>query len=181
MAIKNYTSNIPINRIFARLQKTLAEHGAKQIMFDYGEDGKIYGVFFIVNVKDKPLRIKLPAKVDKAAAILKQQYQRGLISSRKVLEPEQAYSVAWRNILDWTEAQMALLDIEMARMEEVFLPYMATNGGKTLFEIYDEKGFKLPELQSGNEPIEGEVIAGSGSGGGGGYGSSDGYGGGGYD
>ena len=37
---------------------------------------------------------------------------------------DQAYRVAWRNILDWVQAQMALLEIGMAKMEEVFLPYM---------------------------------------------------------
>jgi hypothetical protein len=32
---------------------------------------------------------------------------------------EQAYRVAWRNILDWVEAQMALLEIEMAKIERL--------------------------------------------------------------
>jgi hypothetical protein len=31
MAIKNYTSDKPIGRIFAELQQTLGTHGAKQI------------------------------------------------------------------------------------------------------------------------------------------------------
>jgi hypothetical protein len=53
MAIKNYTSDIPINRIFQRIQDNLAQHGARQISFDYGDDGKVNGVFFSISLKEK--------------------------------------------------------------------------------------------------------------------------------
>ena len=56
---------------------------------------------------------------------------------------EQAYRVAWRNILDWVEAQMALLEIEMAKIEEIFLPYMVNSSGETLFERLKQRGFLL--------------------------------------
>jgi hypothetical protein len=38
---------------------------------------------------------------------------------------------------------MALLDIEMVRMEEIFMPYIVDNQGKTLFEKLAEKQFLL--------------------------------------
>jgi hypothetical protein len=44
MAIKNYTSDKPIEKIFAELQHTLGTHGAKHISFEYGDDGKVQGV-----------------------------------------------------------------------------------------------------------------------------------------
>ncbi len=143
-AVKNYSSSIPINRIFDKLQKTLVEHGARHIVFDYGDDGKIYGMTFVIETAGRTIPIKLPARVDKAQALLKRQYNEGLIKTRKVLEPEQAYRVAWRNILDWVTAQMALLDIEMARIEEIFLPYMADQMGRTFFEKMEDRGFLLP-------------------------------------
>ena len=145
-AIKNYSSNIPINRIFERIQKTLSSHGARQIIFDYGNDGKIYGLSFVVPIKTGMLPVKLPSKVDKAAAILKNQYHQGLIRDRKVLEPEQAYRVAWRNLYDWVDAQMALLDIDMVKMEEVFFPYVVNNKGETMFEMFESNPNRL--LQS---------------------------------
>jgi hypothetical protein len=40
MAIKNYTSDKPLEKIFAELQQTLATHGAKQISYDFWDDGK---------------------------------------------------------------------------------------------------------------------------------------------
>ena len=60
MAIKNYSSEIPIDRIFQRIQDSLVQHGARQISFDYGGDGKIYGVFFSILLKEKKLQVKLP-------------------------------------------------------------------------------------------------------------------------
>jgi hypothetical protein len=56
---------------------------------------------------------------------------------------DQAYRVAWRNILDWVQAQMALLEIGMARMEEIFLPYMLDSQGHTFFERMEQRGFLL--------------------------------------
>ena len=38
---------------------------------------------------------------------------------------------------------MALLDIEMVRFEEIFLPYIETKGGKTVYERLEEKQFLL--------------------------------------
>src|ERR1051326_747664 len=62
MAIKNYTSDKPIERIFAELQQTLGAHGAKQISFDYGDHGKVHGVQFVIKVHDRFIPVKLPAR-----------------------------------------------------------------------------------------------------------------------
>lgn len=51
--------------------------------------------------------------------------------------------MAWRILKDWIEAQMALLDIEMVRFEEIFLPYIETNSGQTIFERLEDKKFLL--------------------------------------
>ncbi len=147
MAIRNYTSDKPLEKIFAELQQTLASHGAKQISYDYGEDGKVHGVEFAVIVHDRRIRVKLPARIEQAQAVLKRQWDEGTISHKRGRENtygyEQAYRVAWRNILDWVQAQMALLEIGMAKMEEVFLPYMQDREGVTLFERMEARGFLL--------------------------------------
>jgi hypothetical protein len=153
MAIKNYTSDKPIEKIFAELQHTLSTHGAKHISFEYGDDGKVQSLAFTVKVNDRFLPIKLPARVEKAQAVLKQQWDDGMISHKRGKEQtygyEQAYRVAWRNILDWVQAQMALLEIGMAKIEEVFLPYMQDRDGITLFERREQRGFLL---ESGKAP-----------------------------
>ena len=158
MPINNYTSDKPIERIFAELQQTLGQHGAKQIAYDYGDDGRVHGMSFTINVDGRFIPVKLPARVDKAQAVLQQQWETGAISHKngreKTYGPEQAYRVAWRNILDWVQAQMALLEIEMAKIEEIFLPYMVTKSGETFFEAAQRAHFAL---ESG-DAAEGEII-----------------------
>src|SRR3989442_1648019 len=126
MAIKNYASDKPIDKIFSELQQTLGTHGAKHLSFEYGDDGRVHGVTFTIKVNDHFIPVKLPARVEKAQAVLKKQWEVGVISHKRGKENtygyEQAYRVAWRNILDWVQAKMALLEIGMAKMEEVFLP-----------------------------------------------------------
>jgi hypothetical protein len=147
MAIKNYTSDKPIEKIFAELQHTLGTHGAKHISFEYGDDGKVHGVAFTIKVHDRFIPIQLPARVENAQAVLQKQWDAGVISHKRGKENtygyEQAYRVAWRNILDWVQAQMALLEIGMAKIEEVFLPYMQDREGVTLFERMEQRGFLL--------------------------------------
>ena len=147
MAIKNYTSDKPIDSIFTELQQTLVQHGARQISFDYGDNAKVQGVQFVIKVNDRFIPVKLPARVEKAQTVLKKQWEDGVISHKRGKEQtygyEQAYRVAWRNILDWVQAQMALLEIGMAKIEEVFLPYMQDREGITFFERMEQRGFLL--------------------------------------
>ena len=53
------------------------------------------------------------------------------------------YRTAWANIRDWVTAQMALIDTEMVRIEQVFLPYMVNKQGQTYFDVLKEKQFLL--------------------------------------
>ena len=56
---------------------------------------------------------------------------------------EQAERVAWQIMKDWVEAQMALVDIEMVRFEEIFLLYIETDNGRTIYERLEEKQFLM--------------------------------------
>jgi hypothetical protein len=44
----------------------------------------------------------------------------------------------------WLEAQIALINLEQAKIEEVFLPYLILPGNKTLFETMERNQFLLP-------------------------------------
>ncbi|GAI29875.1 unnamed protein product, partial [marine sediment metagenome] len=39
--------------------------------------------------------------------------------------------------------QMALLETEMVKMEEIFLGYVITPGGQTIYQVMVNKGFLL--------------------------------------
>ena len=58
---------------------------------------------------------------------------------------EQAARVAWRCLKSWVEAQMALIQIGMATMDQVFLPYVLNDEGKTLYEVARDSKFLLKE------------------------------------
>jgi hypothetical protein len=47
---------------------------------------------------------------------------------------EHAINVAWRVIKDWVEAQLALIEANQVKIEQVFLPYAITAQGNTLYE-----------------------------------------------
>lgn len=128
-------------------QSSLLEHGARQITFDYNDDGTVSTLSFTIAVEADTLHIRMPARTESARELLRRQYEQGLIprkEGKKVYSETHAYRVAWRNILDWLEVQMALLDIGMVKIEEIFLPYVLTPSGTTVYEEIEGRHFHLP-------------------------------------
>lgn len=144
--LKNYLSSSSLPNIFGAIEKTLSSHGARQIIRDYDGQGRITSISFVIATKRGNLGIKLPARFDQVERIFKEQGIR--------YKPEQPYRTAWATIRDWVDAQMALIDWEMVKPEEVFLPYAVGKNGKTFFDSF-ESG-ELPQLESGIE--EGKVL-----------------------
>jgi hypothetical protein len=42
---------------------------------------------------------------------------------------------------------MALVDLDMARQEEIFLPFIQISPGKTLYHVIAERGFEMRALK----------------------------------
>lgn len=47
--------------------------------------------------------------------------------TRSACTPAQAARVAWRIAKDWLEAQSALIDAQLATLDEVMMPYMVAS------------------------------------------------------
>ena len=45
----------------------------------------------------------------------------------------------WRITKDWVEAQMAIVEVRMASLEQVFLPYIIAKQGQTVYEVWREQ------------------------------------------
>ncbi len=134
--LKNYASSAALPNIFADIEKTLISHGAQQIVKDYDSaTGKTTALSFVIKTPNGNLAIRLPVREDKVRQIFKNQGLRWKI--------DQPYRTAWATIRDWIAAQMALIDWEMVKLEEVFLPYAVNNQGKTYFEVLESRGFQL--------------------------------------
>ena len=135
--LKNYNSRSPLPNIFAEIEKTLSQHRAKQITKEY-DNGLITAISFVVETQRGPLMVRLPARFDRVTAIFKEQNSRPRF-------PDQNYRTAWATIRDWVSAQMALIDWEMVKVEEVFLPYAVGRNGKTFFEAFENGDIPLLE------------------------------------
>lgn len=140
MAILNYSTTVEAYKTVSEIENVLVKHGAKSIMKNY--DGQfIIGLSFLINNGINDIPVRLPVKTEECLKILENEKKKGTKNIKAT--KEQAERVAWRILKDWVEAQMALLDIHMVKFEEIFLPYIETKGGKTVFEKLEEKQFLL--------------------------------------
>jgi hypothetical protein len=138
MALLNYTTKIEAVKTVNEIQSILAKHGARSILTEYDNDGLLKALSFIVVTPRGDAEIRLPTDPDAVLRVITKQNRLGKVPRTFVNKP-QAVRVAWRIIKDWTEAQMAILETEMVKMEQIFLPYVVTNNGQTLFEAYESK------------------------------------------
>ena len=137
-----YTTKIEPAKTIAEIQEVLVSHGAKSVMTNYTDNGKIESLSFMIEVDGQPRGIRLPADPVPVYKVLCRQYEQGKIP-RAFAEEHQSLRVAWRIVLYWVTAQMAILETQMVKMEQIFLPYMIMRDGKTLFENMVKTGFKL--------------------------------------
>lgn len=141
MAIKNYTTTINVNKTIEEIQEILSKHGATAIMTEY-DNGNVTGLSFKIMTPRGELGIRLPSNTDRVLQVLKNQKK----NNTKVKNTfEQANKVAWRIIKDWIDAQMAILESEMVEMEQIFLPYVLNNKGKTFYQEFKENQLLLGE------------------------------------
>ena len=135
MPLLNYTTKVDIYTTLGQIQGQLVKHGAKKILQDYDDAGRITALSFMIDTPLGPRGIRLPANVDAVHKVLTKQKDK--------CDREQAERVAWRIVKDWVEAQMAILESEMVQMEEIFLPYMVSASGQTLFEAYQNNQLQI--------------------------------------
>lgn len=156
-----YTTKIESGKTINEIQEILAGHGAKAIMTNYTDNGKIESLSFSILVDGQERGVRLPCDPIPVFKVLKRQNEEGKIP-RGFVDEHQALRVAWRIVLYWVTAQMAILETQMVKLEQIFLPYMVMRNGKTLFEEMVKTGFKLLggkiETTIKNEAEEGEVL-----------------------
>lgn len=132
-------TEISTERSLAEISAILMEFGAKQILTEY-EDRQISSISFRLEIEGQILSFRLPCRWK---VILQYFQARRMATMHKEPIENQAKRVAWRQILRWLQAQLALLDTKMVEPSEVFLPYMQNRKGKTLFEEIKGGGYKM--------------------------------------
>ena len=165
MPIKNYTTSISVEKTIMEIEKILAKFGACNIYKMYNKEANPIGLAFEVIINDNPMGFKLPMREGKVLEVFKKAVHNGEIPKRYWNDIEQARRTGWRILKDWVDSQIALMEIELVKIHEVFLPYMYDRKtGKTLFELMEAKNFDLPQLgyndvdlKSTEEPSEKEA------------------------
>jgi hypothetical protein len=138
MPILNYTTSIDSEKTISEIQKCLVKHGAHKIVTDY-KNGLPYSVTFCLTINESMVAFSLPANFTGVLKAMKSDHK---IPRHKCNE-EQAQRVAWRIVKDWVEAQMAIVQAQLADVAEVFLPYAITKNGSTLYKEIQSSGMKL--------------------------------------
>lgn len=130
MALLNYSSKISSEQTISEIQKMLSRHNVSAMMTEY--DGPhVSGVSFKIVVEGKPMGFKLPCNWKGVAEIFRKD---GVKLKHKGTLQEQAIRTSWRIIKDWITAQLALVEINMVTIPQVFLPYSIMRDGRTLAE-----------------------------------------------
>ena len=138
MAILNYTTGIDFEKTISEIQKCLVAHGATKIVTDY-TDKIPTSITFCLSINDNLIAFALKAKYD---GVLKAMQKDKKVPRSKCTK-EQALRVSWRIIKNWTEAQMALTEAQLADVAEVFLPYAVTKSGDTLYNEIKGNGMLM--------------------------------------
>jgi hypothetical protein len=141
--IKNYTTDIPVDRTIAEIQKILAQNGARGIALEYDDSGNIKDIFFKIILNKKELPFRLPAKAEKVYTALHEGTSDHYHARYGKQWRAEAQRIAWRICKTWLEAQITLINLEQAKLEEVFLPYLIMPNDKTLFETMERNQFLL--------------------------------------
>lgn len=139
MATLNYTTSIASEKTIGEIQKMLAGHGASAIAVTY-EDKQPTGLSFKLDTPHGPRAFTLPVDVSAVHRLLIEQVETREINRElgRMRSPEQAARVAWRVLKDWTAAQLAIIEAQMATIDQVMLPYLHVDGEHTLYEAYRE-------------------------------------------
>lgn len=136
MSIFMETTKISAEKTVGQLQGVLAKYGATQVLTEYAA-GQVEAVSFKMMAGGAAVPFRLPCRWRALMAVMNK--KRGMSASATFLE-DRARRVAWRQILRWVEAQCALISTGMVAAEEVFLPYMQSVTGLTLFERFQVSG-----------------------------------------
>jgi hypothetical protein len=141
------TTKIPVGQTVAEIQRILGEYGACAVMTEY-KDGEVMAVVFKVKFLDRDIPFRLPCRWQAIDKVMRQRVKKAHKGTMERIT-EQSKMVAWRQILRWVEAQMALVETDMVKVHEIFLPYLQVSiKGETLSDRFETSGLKMLENKS---------------------------------
>jgi hypothetical protein len=145
MPILNYRTQVAAEKTVGEISSMLAKHGVSAILTEYDEAGDVAAMSFRVRLEERDLAFRLPANWQAVLTLLEQDQK----VRKQAKTKAQAIRVAWRILKDWVEAQLALIETRMVRVDEVFLPYLIVDDGQTLYQHLQAHHMALPAGAAG--------------------------------
>lgn len=155
----NYTTTVAVEQTVGECHKILAGAGASAVSVEY-DDGHPSGLWFRLDTPHGRRNFALPVDVEAMRRVLVKAEEDGLFDrtakGARSHTGRGTYSsyghaerVAWRVVKDWLEANLALIRAQMARLDEVMLPYLMVDDERTLYRAYRDSE-KALELEAGS-------------------------------
>jgi len=151
MGTLNYTTGVAASQTAGEMSKLLAKHGASRVTVEFDQERHV-GLSFTLPTPHGPREFALPIDVDAVQGLLNKQ-ARGKVIRKGFSNAEQAERTAWRVAKNWLEAQLAIIEAQMATLDQVMLPYLIVEPGpvrKTLYTRYRESEAALALPPGGN-------------------------------
>ena len=147
MSLLNYTTKIEAVKTAGEISEMLRKAGAKAVLTEYDENREyVSSLSFTMILGEREVGFRLPCDWKPVLEILKNDPK---VPRRLCEDNEQAIKVAWRIVMRWIIAQLAIIETKMVTTEEIFLPYAIMPNGKTLSETVQSNPSFL--LGSGNK------------------------------
>jgi len=134
----NYSTRIDEDVSAAECTRILRKHGAKAValMFD---DDSVTGLTFKITTATGDRSYHLPVRAEGMQRQLQAAHAAGLLLATKhnaatYTSIGHARRVAWRQLKDWLEAQLALVEVGMWELSEVMLPWELVDGETTMYQ-----------------------------------------------
>lgn len=135
MPLLNYQTTVTASKTIGEMQAMLAKAGASHMGTSY-DNGEPSGLSFTIPTAHGTRSFLLPC--DPAAV--------GRVMDKQKVAPRANRTVAdvvWRILKDWLEAQLALIETQMATLDQVMLPYMTDASGRTVYDLYASQQLAL--------------------------------------
>jgi hypothetical protein len=135
----NYTTQIGVKQTISECQEILARAGARSAEIRF-EEGRPAGLGFTLKTPHGIRNFTLPVNAGAMHAVLVKAGEERLLGRSRAAYTtrEHAARVAWRVLKDWLEAQLALIDAQMATLPQIMLPYLHVDDERTLWQAYTE-------------------------------------------
>lgn len=146
MSLLNYTTKKSPESTISEIQEMLLGYDISGMLTEY--DGRqVRSVSFQINLGGQIMNFRMPCNWRGVYEILKEDSK----CPRALRTEEQAIRVAWRIIHTWIKGQLAMVEVNMVTLPQVFLPYAVMKSGQTLSEhVTQNPQFLLGTEQSGS-------------------------------